>query len=200
MRLSVALLVVTCSVLTTEAPPAQAAPPPKTVGIFRVLYTNRCYVSPEVKVVIGQEVVWENTDDIARTVTQLQGFWKFTVPVQGKRHRTMHSAGTFVERCDKDAYHYTYHYIRVPVRAPSKTNRASFKVRWANSGSPAGVRFTVMYRVGTSGFTTWKDRTTRRWAIFHGAHGQTYRFVARSIRAGHMTLWSRRKIAKVSYA
>jgi hypothetical protein len=195
MRLSVAILVATCSLLATEAPPAQAALPAKAVGIFPIGYTNDCYIDPAVTVVIGQDVVWESTSGETRTVTQREEFWKFDVPAYAKSYRTMHSAGTFVERCDKG--HWS-HKISVPVRAPSKTNRASFRVRWANSGSPAGIRFSVRYAVDGSTFKLWKDRTVRRSAIFHASHGKTYRFEAQSIRSGKAALWSPPKIVKVS--
>jgi hypothetical protein len=196
MRRPVALLSVVAAILGTGIPSAHATPPPpKHFAVAPIPYVAGCTITPNATVVIGQEVVWTSYSDVTRTVTQREGFWDFDIGAHTKLHLRMHSAGTFREKCDQGPYK---HVIKVPVRAPAKTNSSSFTVRWARSASPSGVRYSVRYFVGYTGFQIWKSGTGLRSATFHGAHGKTYYFEGRSIRSGKKTDWSPMMAVEVS--
>jgi hypothetical protein len=210
MRRVVALLSVVAAILGTGIPSARAVETYK-VGIHPLYaccdgeHVIGCYISPTVKVPLGDVVEWKNPGG-ARTVIQREGFWEFTLGGDAggnSTQLTMRSAGTFREKCDQGSYDGPYDQaIRVPVRAPGYPDSTSFTVRWAGTGSPSNLTYDVRYRLGTWGnftiWTSWQSATSQRWATFNGVHGKTYQFEARSIGAGGTTAWSVQRNVSVS--
>ncbi len=174
------------------SPATALAGPPPPPALVSIMNTNKCFfLGPNGNVAIGQGVQWSNTDnDKAHKVTEREAFWTFTVPKGGDVERIMHAAGSFVDRCDTEAFQ-TDSPVRVPVKAPSSTSSTKFTVTWADSSAPSTLKYNVRFAVGTSKtFHRWKSGTTARSAVFTGKANTTYTIEAASIKAGKTTDWS----------
>lgn len=126
---------------------------------------------------VGNQIVtWNNETDVARTVTQREGLFGFTVGVGGRVDLIMHSAGSLLQQCDGGQF---YSPIPVAPVAPRYTSNARFTVTWADSSAPSTNLYTVQYRIGKTGeWKAWKTRVPGRSAPFNGVHGKTYQFRA----------------------
>lgn len=173
LGVAVAVISSPASGVAGAAPP----PPPPPVAVEIAPTPYGCYFrSNPTWIAIGQEVRWINETTSARTVTQREGVWIFTVPYSGSVSRTMHSAGLFYERCDDGGYD---NGIPVGPSAPGKTSNPTFTVTWADSSAPSTNLYTVQYRIGKTGeWKAWKTRVPGRAATFNGLHNRTYQFHA----------------------
>lgn len=129
-----------------------------------------CAVVIKGQVPLGANLTFQNFYGSKVTVRDQVGFWSFSVANKGTTSRTMYHAGTYEWQCHNGSYSKN----SVNVSLPSSSS-GSFKVTWATSQAAGSYRYTVEYKVGSSGTVqTWKTSTSARSAKFNPGHHNTY--------------------------
>lgn len=152
-----------------------------------------------VKVKVGNSVRWTRASgSLPHNVHQTRGIFHSGPPTSGPIDFTRtFSAGKFPYVCQVHAGQGMRGKVRVPVKVIPDRYLGRPLVRWASKTTNTGGRFDVQYQAGAGKWKNWKQNVRGKKSVFGRAgspialeEGVTYRFRARSQKAGRQSGWS----------
>lgn len=168
------------AVLVTALIPATG---PASAGSsdVEILIADNAYSRPGVRIDLGDDVRWDNTDPDPHTTTSDQGFWDSGSLTSGGDPyiRVFTSAGKF-------RYHCTFHAhmhgrVTVDFRVVGGSAARGWVLRWATVPAAEGLGYDVTYRkVGTTRWRPFRRDTAGARGLFDPARNGDYQVRTRT--------------------
>jgi len=185
--------------LTSSAMSATPAILPPADAVFLTIISGQCMFGLESsQTVIGQGLDFGNSAGGTHTVSDEAGFWSFKIGSNPVAKPTNH-AGTYTWLCDGNEASAAP--IGVRMSGPASTSKKPFKLIWANSHAYGGYRYSVQYKIGSSGkVATWRSKVSARFGTLSPSRSNvTYFFRAMTWRTSTVgSGWSAWKTVHVT--